>query len=859
MTWYKKDGKWLKEDGKWAISENCCCGDYFCVRDLHNYHVYSGDFAEDEPFYYSTKPDGGDPQPMLAAQNADDEWVFCAESAEPDDGNGIYIILELPEEGEELEENDIFTVYPLGGSEGYRCLEDCECFHLDEKKCCNECDGQTANMRCIRSWEFDENTMEFIAAHTDEQKCYDNCGKWFCFGDEQCCEDDDDDCDEDTIDYSCRFGASDDGNKLSGPYLEEDKCTENCKEPPECPTCVKEACKYIFDPPPQCEDPETDPPDCEDLPSQGGGWANCCDDLRERWRYETDAWVLLHPCSEDFNAPPGAGTPACKVTTRDFPDNPEDNDIKDFPCEIDWEFEPPDDNEACGETGGCGYSCVELECEEDDEDCDEENLESQCERDPSGNHKTLEDCENKCPPKWQCTAVNECELNSDGEYDTEEDCVERSVQKCGAYGACCFEGECEDGYLEQECIDEGGTYYGTSWCDEDPCGVPKWGTCCSFPYDNSGPQPANTEEEAKNLAAQSAAANSAALPNSTWTIGYFKDGKWFEDEALFDAARNEWTCTGYWTLGNPATCADVDNEDACKGPFKIFSQGDVCLLNDCPDEPPPGPIGCCYTASLDNAGEIIYLQSKATDKECYEFQLLSDPDLEYKWNELEDPNDPCPDEPPLGPGACCYSLQAGWCVNIPFGGAQAGGDYDNLNDAKQECENTSTDECFCGVADETQDGTAAFQVYYICSGINPEGKERDVRPSSEENCTYDDTSNINFIWPEDFAQNITDKMEYTWYPYPNSGCVPIDEGNDCTLEFVNQGSGDAQTTEFFPGITCEDSDCTELDVVGACLTQQEFGYTCEEVTAGECGAEDHYAGLTCEDVGYDAFRFAEPP
>ena len=564
MTWYKKDGKWLKEDGKWAISENCCCGDYWCVRDLHNYHVYSADFAEDEPFYYSTKPDGGDPQPMLAAQNSDDEWVFCAESAEPDNGNGIYIILELPEEGEELEEGDIFTVYPLGGSAGYRCREDCECFHIDDKKCCNECDGQAANMRCIRSWEFDENTMEFIAAHTNEQKCYDNCGKWFCFGDEQCCEDDDDDCDEDSIDYECRFGASDDGNKLSGPYLEESKCTENCKEPPECPTCVIEACKYIFDPPPQCEDPTTDPPDCEDLPGQGGGWANCCDDLRERWRYETDEWVLLHPCSEDFNAPPGAGTPACKVTTREFPDNPEDNAIVDFPCEIDWEFEPPDDNEACGVPGGCGFTCIE---DEDDPD------ESTCERDPAGNRKTLEECENKCPEKWLCTAVNECELNGDGEYDTEEECKSRSVQKCGAYGACCFDGECEDGYLEQECIDEGGVYYGTSWCDEDPCGVPKWGTCCSFPYTDSGPQPANSEEEAKRLAAQSASANSAALPNSTWTIGYFKDGEWFEDAALFDPARNQWTCTGYWTLGNPATCTDVDNEDACKGPFKVFTQG----------------------------------------------------------------------------------------------------------------------------------------------------------------------------------------------------------------------------------------------------------------------------------------------
>ena len=629
-------------------------------------------------------------------------------------------------------------------------------------------------------------------------KCYDNCGKWYCFGDQQCCEDDEEDCDEDTIDYACRFGSSDDGNKLSGPYLEESQCNENCKEPPECPTCVKEACKYLFDPPPPCEDPETDPPDCEDLPGQGGGWANCCDDLRERWRYEDEDWVLLHPCSEDFNAPPGTGTPACKVTTRDFPDNPEENEIKDFPCEIDWEFEPPDDNEACGETGGCGYSCVELECEEGDEDCDEENLESQCERDPSGNRKTLEECENKCPEKWKCTAVNECELNGDGEYETEEECVNRSVQKCGAYGACCFDGECEDGYLEQECIDEGGVYYGTSWCDEDPCGVPKWGTCCAYPYANSGPQPANTEEDAKQLAAVSARANSDALPKSTWTIGYFKDGEWFEDAALFDPATNQWTCTGYWTTGNPATCTDVEAEDDCKGPFTLFTRGNACLL------------------------------------------------------------DGCPDQLPLGPGACCYSTEAGWCVHLSYGGVQAGGDYETEADARLECEEEQgggdEDPCLCGYA---RDGFGGFQVYYVCSGINQTGMPREANQSSEENCNFDDSTVIDWVWPEDIEQEANEKFQYTWYPYPPSECSDITEGNDCTVEKIG---GDAQSVEFFPETLCDDTDCGEIGPVSACLTATEDGgYTCSEVTTFECGAEDSYPGLTCENLGYPTFRFAEPP
>ena len=77
---------------------------------------------------------------------------------------------------------------------------------------------------------------------------------------------------------------------------------------------------------------------------------------------------------------------------------------------------------------------------------------------------------------------------------------------------------------------------------------------------------------------------------------------------------------------NPATCTDVEAEDDCKGPFTLFTRGNACLL------------------------------------------------------------DGCPDQLPLGPGACCYSTEAGWCVHLSYGGVQAGGDYETEADARLECE-----------------------------------------------------------------------------------------------------------------------------------------------------------------------------
>lgn len=120
------------------------------------------------------------------------------------------------------------------------------------------------------------------------------------------------------------------------------------------------------------------------------------------------------------------------------------------------------------------------------------------------------------------------------------------------------------------------------------------GACCSFPYSDSGPQSANTAAEAIRLASQSASANSAAIEGSTWTVGYFKGGRWFEGGADFDPSRNQYTCTGYWTTSATADCEDVDSADDCKEPFTYFEKGASCDSHNCPDPPsPPSTSGIC--------------------------------------------------------------------------------------------------------------------------------------------------------------------------------------------------------------------------------------------------------------------------
>lgn len=147
-------------------------------------------------------------------------------------------------------------------------------------------------------------------------------------------------------------------------------------------------------------------------------------------------------------------------------------------------------------------------------------------------------------------------------------------------------------YVKTE-IDENGNEIQklcTSCCGDTPV----VGKCCSYPYNSSGPQPANTAEEAIQLASQSASANSAAIPNSIWTVGTPFGVPWVEGEAWYDAERDQYVCVGYWTQGNPAVCTNETQEQCTQsGPFRYFTPGETCENPaDCP-EFPPQPSGIC--------------------------------------------------------------------------------------------------------------------------------------------------------------------------------------------------------------------------------------------------------------------------
>ena len=134
------------------------------------------------------------------------------------------------------------------------------------------------------------------------------------------------------------------------------------------------------------------------------------------------------------------------------------------------------------------------------------------------------------------------------------------------------------------------------------CDTPVSGKCCQYPYSNSGPQPANTAEEAIQLASQSASANSAAIPNSIWTVGTPEGVPWVEGEAWYDEARNQYECTGYWTLGEKGECRSSTEAGCLSGPFSYFTPNATCEgpddgLYDCPEfppQPPPVPGVCLY-------------------------------------------------------------------------------------------------------------------------------------------------------------------------------------------------------------------------------------------------------------------------
>ena len=101
------------------------------------------------------------------------------------------------------------------------------------------------------------------------------------------------------------------------------------------------------------------------------------------------------------------------------------------------------------------------------------------------------------------------------------------------------------------------------------------------------------------------------------------------------------------------------------------------LCSSCCDD--TEAIGCCYTYSLDNAGNPIFVVSKDTYSGCEEAQQNADPSFAVVWNKLDDPSAECPENPPdpdpdpdpeSDIGMCCY-----------------------LDDSGTVCDNTTRQDC----------------------------------------------------------------------------------------------------------------------------------------------------------------------
>ena len=127
--------------------------------------------------------------------------------------------------------------------------------------------------------------------------------------------------------------------------------------------------------------------------------------------------------------------------------------------------------------------------------------------------------------------------------------------------------------------------------------------CCDsrFPvnaahtYSNSGPQVANTAAEAIQLASQSASANSAAIPNSIWTVGTPEGVLGLR--ARLGMTRHEINTnalrTGLW-VNREWESSEADTAQ----PFSYFTPNATCEgpddgLYDCPEflpQPPPVPV-----------------------------------------------------------------------------------------------------------------------------------------------------------------------------------------------------------------------------------------------------------------------------
>ena len=281
----------------------------------------------------------------------------------------------------------------------------------------------------------------------------------------------------DEYEYECvqnNTGAPD--NAVSGPYPSQVECNEYCKvceeirlpEQTPCPECVDDACGYV----------------AGEGGIDGGQWGTCCSNLVETWRYCDGEWTLILPCH-----PAGertAGTPACEVypESLDFPDDPVEGQLYTVECDRVLGFDPS----SYKDCSDCQYNCVETDGAYD------------CELDPAGPHKTLQDCIDKCPEKWGCISTDECVQKPDGTYETETECVDNAPVDCAAGGACCFpDYSCQDGSgfnTEGECVDAGGTFYANGVCPDACPEPPTPGAGCYFPCEEVLSTTGSTPEEA---------------------------------------------------------------------------------------------------------------------------------------------------------------------------------------------------------------------------------------------------------------------------------------------------------------------------------------------------------------------------
>ena len=189
------------------------------------------------------------------------------------------------------------------------------------------------------------------------------------------------------------------------------------------------------------------------------------------------------------------------------------------------------------------------------------------------------------------------------------------------------------------------------------CCEPGVGKCCAYPFESSGPHLAGTKTEAIKKARESAYASSAAIPNSIWTVGVYKDGSWLQGEAVFDFNANQYTCNGYWTTTAPGTTCDNTYKNGCNGPFEYWFSGETCEGSDqCPEYPPypyPDPLGACcyfYSASSDEGQTQEWrCRDGITEQDC----------LMNGQNQTFHPGKTC-DEiecPPPSPDDCGYCLE----------------------------------------------------------------------------------------------------------------------------------------------------------------------------------------------------------